>query len=587
MRMTFLLSLVFLFSMVGQAFAVSDLDSRIAQFKKLQSRVEKECLKNANSKNFEIEVEGKKLKCQELIVITNQLKIQIDKEVAELKACEEAPKGAALLLAADTGKILEQSGSCKPSPDQGQCLKQFGCATLAAVGPMKSFMEIAGKAFDSTALKECSGQGNDCLLNVLRGIFDSIWSSLNLVWDLGKMAVTKTGELLGIVEKSEIETSERAMAAQQASPGFLKSMASDPVGTVKTMAKNLYDSLEEAAMNHYGCEKWAGLPFTSKCLAPMTTWNCASCAQKSQVYCGIAGYAVGEIGTALLTGGLVAGGKAVIVGSVKLASGPAKNVAAFMSKSFPKATSVTAKAGQKIGSVAKTTLTFAERKSVDTWERIANSKTVEAISKSAKAVSESVVGKVVGAGLKPISVYLSAMDKAFRLGYTSVDNAVARATGAAAVPAKVAAGAKIADEAMGVKEPTVKVAKDQSKATPGFVIVDSPKVAPPPFAKTAIAEAVEQVKAPSVASKPTQVPLKAPAAVSKSAEVADDLDVAAQVAKYKDDQEYFKLFTAKKPYDDYHNDVAAVIMTLEKTHPNMSKAEIRKSIESMMNSCDL
>lgn len=593
MRVTFLLPLVFLFSLAGQAFGKSDLDERMAQYKKLQSRVEKECLKNANSKNYQIEVDGKKLKCQELIVITNQLRLQIDKEVEELKACEEDPKSAPLALAAATGKILEKADSCKPSPDQGQCLKQFGCATMAAVGPMKAMMEVAGKAFDSAALKECSGQSNSCLLNVLRGIFDSIWSSLNLVWDLGKLAVTKTGELFGFVKKSEASTSERAMAAQQASPGFIDSITSDPVGTVKTMAKNLYESLEEAAMNHYGCEKWAGIPFTSKCLAPMSTWNCASCAQKSQVYCGIAGYAVGEIGTALITGGLLAGGKTIILSSIKIGAGPAKNVAQFMSKTFPKASSVTAKAGAKIGSVAKTTLTLAERKAIDTWGRIANSKTVEAISKGAKAVSESIVGKVVGTGLKPISVYLGAMDSAFKLGFNSVEKLATRGARPAVVTQEVAQGAKLADSAMGAKEPSIKVAKDQSKATPGLVIVDTPKSAPP-FAKTQIAEAVAQVRAPTqtanLMSKSTPVPMKSTTpspVVSKSGEVADELDMAAQIAKYKNEQEYFQLFTSPKLYDDYHNDVAAVIMTLERTQPQLSKAEIKKSIERMMNSCDL
>lgn len=587
MRVTFLFSLALLMSMVGAAFGASDLDARIAQFKNFQSRVEKECINNRNAKNYQVEIDGKKLKCQDLIVITNQLRIQIDKEVAELKACEDESKSVHKDLAVDASKIIEKTPVCKPSPDQKQCLAKFACATMAAATPMKAAMELAGKAFNSAVLKECSGQSNSCLLNVLRGIFDSIWTSLTTIWDLGKLAVTKTGELLGLIKQSEAETSERAMAAQQASPGFLKKLTTDPVGTVKTMAKNLYEALEEAAMNHYGCEKWAGIPFTSKCLAPMSTWNCASCAQKAQVYCGIAGYAVGEIGTALLTGGLLAGGKAVIVGSMKIAAGPAKNVAAFMGKTFPKATAVTTKAGEKISSVAKTTLTIAERRSVDVWRQVANSKTVEVISKAASAVSNSAVGRIVGTGLKPIGAYLSAMDKAFRLGYNSVDNIASKTT---QVSQRVVTGSKLADEAMGVKEPTIKVAADQSKATPGLVVVGStkssqakitsiqpvqtpaPKLAPPVKASTSAAASSKSVSSPAVAA----------------ANIMDEnIDIAAQVSKYKNDPEYIKLFTPKKPYDDYHNDVAAVITTLERTKPHMTKAQIRQSIESMMNSCDL
>lgn len=578
MRITFLLPLLVFFSFIGTGFAKSDLEERMAKFKKLQERVEKECLKNPKANSYEITVDGKKIKCQELLVITNQLKIDIDKEVAELKACEEDAKGPVQSLAVDTGKIIEGAGACQPSPDQNQCATKFGCAAMAAVGPMKAIMEVSGKAFDNAFLKECSKQGNDCLLNLLRGIFDSIWSSLNLVWDLGKLAVTKTGELLGLVKKSEIETSERAMAAQQASPGFLKQMASDPVGTVKKMASSLYESLQEAAMDHYGCEKWAGLPFTSKCLQPMTTWNCASCAQKAQVFCGIGGYAVGEIATAFLTGGLVAGGKSVIVGSVKLASGPAKNVAAFMSKTFPKATSVTAKAGQAIGSAAKTTLTLAERRAIYLWDNMAKSKSVTAISTAASLMSKSAVGKIVGTGLKPIGAYLNAMDSAFRLGYSSVDNLAAG--GAKAVPQKVVQGSKLADEAMGAKQPTIVVSKDQSKAAPGMVVVDSPKPSVP---------VVEAPKTAAVSSGKTPASTKVPeAAPAKAVNLADDeIDLGAQMTKFKTDDEYLKLYKGEELYPDHHKDVTAAILALEKTQPQLSKAEIRKQIESMMNSCEL
>ncbi|WP_408098910.1 hypothetical protein ACJVC5_08320 [Peredibacter sp. HCB2-198] len=552
----------------------------MAKFKKLQERVEKECLKNPKSSSYEITVDGKKLKCHELLVITNQLKIEIDKEITELKACEEDGKGPVQALAVDTGKIIEQSGSCKPSPDQNQCMTKFGCAAMAAVGPMKAFMEVSGRAFDNAFLKECSKQGNDCLLNLLRGIFDSIWSSLNLVWDLGKMAVTKTGELLGIVKRSEIETSERAMAAQQASPGFLKQMANDPVGTVKQMASTLYESLQEAAMEHYGCEKWAGLPFTSKCVQPMTTWNCASCAQKAQVYCGIGGYAVGEIATAFLTGGLVAGGKSVIVGSLKLASGPAKNVASFMSKTFPKTTSVTTKAGQAIGSVAKTTLTLAERRAIYLWDNMMKSKSVTAISNAASLMSKSAVGKIVGTGLKPIGVYLNAMDDAFRLGYSSVDNLANG--GAKAVPQKVVQGAKLADQAVGAKEPTIIIAKDQAKATPGMVIVESPKPKPPvPSVESPRPSEVSSGKAPASTKAPEATPAKGVTMTD------EDIDLAAQMTKYKTDDEYLKLYKGEELYPDHHKDVTAAILALEKTQPQLSKAEIRKQIESMMNSCEL
>lgn len=589
MRMMLLSPLLLFIFFTGTAFGKSDLDARISQFKLLQSRVEKECLKNPNSGSYQVTVDGKKLSCTELIFITNKFRIEIDKEVAELKACEAAAKTPHGDLAANAGNIIKNTPSCTPSPDSQQCLAKFGCSMLAATAPIKLLMKASANVLNSPEMKKCAGQSNDCLINVLRGIFDSIWSSLSLIWDLGKLAITKTGELFGLVKKSEAATSDKLMAAQQASPGFLKQLASDPVGTVKTLAKNLYESLQQSAINHYGCEKWAGLPFTSKCLAPMSTWECGSCAQKAQVYCGIAGYAVGEIGTALLTGGLVAGGKTVIMGSVKLASGPAKNVAAFMGKTFPKASTKVASAADKIGALAKTSLSAAEVKSVAAWDKIANSSTVKLMSSSASKISTSAVGKVIGTGLKPIGWYLKAMDDAFKLGFNSVDNFASGATQTALVSSDVLKASNLADEAMGVGKPTLVPLKDQSKVAEGSILVESKAIEP--VAQVSKPSLVVESKASTVLdSKPSVASSTKPVVSSKveaSGILDESIDFSQEVSKFKNDQEYFKLFAQPKLYDDYHNDLAAVILTLERTQPNLTKIEIRQSIEKMMNSCDL
>ncbi len=582
--------LLFIF-FTGTAFAKSDLDARMAQYKLLQSRVEKECLKNPKSNDYKITVDGKQISCKELIFITNQFRISIDKEVAELKACEENAKAPHNDLAASAGNILKNTPSCTPSPDSKQCLAKFGCSMLAATAPIKLLMKASANVLNSPVMKSCAGQTNDCLVNVLRGVFDSIWSSLSLIWDIGKLAVTKTGELFGFVKKSEAATSDKAMAAQQAGPGFLKKLASDPIGTVQTLAKNLYDSLEQSAINHYGCEKWAGIPFTSKCLAPMSTWQCGSCAQKAQVYCGIAGYAVGEIGTALLTGGLVAGGKTVILGSVKLASGPAKNVAMFMGKTFPKASTKVAKAADSIGTLAKTALSAAEVKSIAVWNSIANSSTSKLLANSASKISSSAVGKVIGTGLKPIGWYLKAMDDAFRLGFNSVDNLASGATKTAVVTDDVLKASNLADEAMGVSKPNLVPVKDQSKVAPGSILVESKGVEP----VTKITPPSVVVEPKVIATPPASAKVSAVsesnAGVSSKVQASgildESIDFSREISKFKNDQEYFKLFAQPKLYDDYHNDLAAVILTLERTQPNLTRIEIRKSIEKMMNSCDL
>lgn len=596
MRIIYLSSLLLFILSAATAFGSSDLDSRIAEFKLLQTRVKKECLDNPKSKDYKIEVDGQKLNCDELILITNQLRLEIEKEVTELRACAENTDSPHQDLAVSTESIIEKTPpSCEPSPDQKQCLTDFSC-TMLAVTPMPMIIKLSGKVLNSEALNSCGDKGNNCLTSVLRGIFDSLWSSLNLIWDLGKLAVTKTGELLvGLVKKSEAATSDKAMAAQQASPGFLKSLKADPIGTIKAMAKNLYESLEESAMNHYGCEKWAGAPLISKCLSPMTTWNCGSCGQKAQVFCGIAGYAVGEIGTALLTGGLLAGGKTILVGSMKIAAGPAKNVMSFMGKTFPKVSAKVSAAGSKIGALAKTTLTAVEAKSITLWEKIANSSTTKLISKTASSIAASSVGKAVGIGLKPVAWYLRAMDDAFRLGFSSVENVAAKLSktgqvvNTAIVSKQVFHASGLADEAMGVSKPSLVPVSNQSKASEGLIIVES-KSAPVVSKPVEVIAPVESKSASSAVEISSSKPVTKSGASSKaqSAGLYDDTtDMSQQISKFKNDQDYFQLFASPKLYDDYHNDLAAVITTLERTQPNLSKIEIKKSIERMMNSCDL
>jgi hypothetical protein len=570
-----------LISFISLAYGASDLDSRIEKFKELQKRVGKECLNNPKAQSYSVTFEGRVVKCEELILITEQLRLKIDKEVAELKTCEAAPsKDQHVTLAANTGKIIEKTESCKPAPDQGQCLKKFGCSIIASAAPIKAFMHFSGKSVQNPRIKQCLSEknDNDCMSNVLRGIFDSLWSSVELIWDLGKAAVLKTAELFGMVKESEAKTSERAMAAQQASPSFLKSLKNDPVETLQKMASNLYESMEAAAIDHYGCEKWAGIPFTSKCLAPMSTWNCASCAQKSQVFCGIAGYAVGEIGSAMITGGLLAGGKSVVLKSVKLASSPARNVAAFMSKTFPKSSARISQAGQKLGAVATATLTKAEKASVATWNKLADSKFVAEVSSAASKISKSTVGQIVGTGFKPIEWYLKAMDNAFKVGFEAVDGFGK----AKSVTTEVLRGSKLADEAVKAEKPTIIPLGDQTAATPGLVVIEK---------RNEVTYAPQTPKFLKQRSYRQETIPVAPATKTSNKPVAGLLDgtedLSLQMTKFKTDPEYVKLFKGPKLYDTYHDELTAVIMTLEKTQPNLSKAGVRKYIEGLMNSCAL
>lgn len=619
--MRIILTYLFLIlSFIGSALAAPDV-SRVEEFKKMQEEVNKRisqlekmnelvaknCLPDPKSKKFVFEIDGKEIKCEEMIVRLNILKQEVNNEVKELEAIcvEEEEKSAHAELAAQTEKIIE-APACKISPDKDKCGAAVGCSIAGAMPGLGSFMQAAGKVFKSEKLKECGSTGVNCLSKVLRGIFDSLWTNITGLWDLGAMGL----EYLGVIKASERETSESAMAAQQASPGFLEQLKKDPIGTFETLGKNLFDSIQSAAINHYGCEKWSGAPLTSECLAPMSTWDCATCAQKTQVWCGIGGYALGEIPTALLTGGIFAGGKIAATAIVKSTGAGASHIASLMSRTFPKSSALAAKAGNKLGTIASSSWSALARSSVARWDSVANSPASKLISEAAGAIGKSTFGKLTGKTLgftgdvlthkfNPLAAYVRALDKAFMYGFTKVDNlalagnvAAKASTVAAAVSGEVTKeayfGSRLADEALGLKESTLKMAKDQSKATPGMIIVEQSPVTPsnlktPPASGT-ISKNGGQQSAPSSKATTSGNSIEVESVSSRLG--VDNTNVPALITKHRSEPEYAPLF-ATTPYAGYHDDVAVVISHLEKTQPNLSKADIRQTIDKVMNSCDI
>jgi hypothetical protein len=560
MRVVFL---IFSLLLANLSFANEEiLKEKISKLKLLQDRVSKECINNPNAKNYSVYIDGKKLNCPELLSSTDLLrkKLAEDIEKHKLECVENNKKAAHDTLAKQAANIVQKSASCEPSQDREQCLGKFSCGVLTVAVPVSA---IAARLTKNPAVKECVAQAKGmpgCLANVLRGIFDSIWSAVTLVWDLGKLAMTSVGEWMGIVKKSEAQTSEKAMMAQQASPGFIKTFVANPIDTMKKMAKELYASLEAAAINHYGCEKWSGAPFVSSCLRPMSTWKCGTCQQKAQVYCGIAGYAIGEIGTAFLTGGLTAGGKIALKGALRIGSGPAKNVTSFMGKTFPKAAVEVSEAGAKLKALASAGFTTSQKKLFSAWDAVANSQMTKAIGTAAKMSGVSVVAKTA---LKPVSMYLSAMEKAFVAGGNTVEGL--------SKGAKAQLGSKIADEAMGVNS--------------GLVVESTPEGAKAVAAsKPTISPAVRAEVSP--VSVTSQVKSEAEASV-KSSKVAKSSDELSDMAKYRQDPEYMELFKGPQMYDDHHKELSLVIKALEEAQPRLSKAEIRKKIKETLNSCSL
>lgn len=600
MRIILLLLSTLLFSNLAHAVrSEATLKSEMNRLKQLQIKVSKKCLENRDSEKVRVTIDNETYTCPQLIVLTDRLKEELDKEMEEYeKQCNQAAqKTQHAALAEQAADLAKQSVACKPSPDERQCFGKFTCGLFAATAPIRIAMSAAGKASNSNFLRQCAAQGKQvpaCLLNILRGIFDSIWGSVKMIWDGAKWLARKTGEFLGIIKRSEAKTSERAMMAQQAGPSFLKKLVTDPVGTLRTMASNLFQSLEESAREHYGCEKWSGIPFRSRCLRPMTTWKCGTCQQKSQVYCGIAGYAVGEIGTAFLTGGLLSGGKVVIKGAVKLGAGPARNVAGFLGRTFPKSSANVAKAAGTVKTLASVGLSAAQKRLISAWDAIRTSRATKVFTTAADRVSRSAAGKAGAIALKPVSLYLRALDNAFVAGQNVVEAGVKGAT-RRVVTEEALKGAKIADEAMEVATdaaaPALAAGKadDAVKSSSGIVIEaseGSTKVRLVPTIPNRSNTPIPLKVADNVSDTRTVTQTSAKAEQT-TAKVADNADEVSDLVKFKTDPEYAALFKGKEMYEGHHDELAMVIRAMEDAQPTMNKVQIRTRIQETLNSCQL
>lgn len=598
MRVILFSLLSLLFSVSAFAITESSLEARRVKLVALQKKVSAECIQNKDSSKVRIPMDKETYTCPQMLVITDRLqkKLHEDGEKYKLTCQQLNQKEKHDILAAQAADLAKKSVECKPSPDANKCFGQFACsATMGAAGPLKLILG----AFGNKEMKECASQelksAAGCLQNVMRGIFDSIWSSLKLIWDVGKWGLKKAGEWIGVIKKSEAKTSERAMLAQQAGPGFIKSLMNEKGAFIKRLAKNFYDSLEKAAINHYGCEKWSGAPFFSSCLRPMTTWKCGTCQQKAQVYCGIAGYAIGEIGTAFLTGGLISVGKAGVKGVgtavLKIGAGPTRNISGFLGKTFPKSAAAVSKSASRVIALSKSGFTKGQEVTIAALDAVKNSKYTKQISSASAAVSNTAVGKIATAPLKLVGSYLNAMDKAYVAGSAVAEKGLALASGRA-VKTEVVEGAKLADEALKVDveeavAPTLLVNTDKSLTVTAPTLTVQADTA-------AGTVAIQAQKGTTIVSDS----VKAEAQVSKTAKAeaapvkaSDEVDLAADMAKYKTDPEYTSLFAVdkngKELYPDHHKELALVIRVMEESQPTLTKLQIRKTIEEKLSSCSL
>jgi hypothetical protein len=433
MRLMLIFTLFFM-TWMSEASA-GPLAQQLRELSAFEDEVSQNC-SSAHKATYAVEVEGKTLHCKELIVVAHRQREALEGKFDELEACEPSDATpVSRVLTGDIGHIVKTANACTPSPDRNQCLSKFGCSflTTATAGPLNYLLKSAANLTGNTQLKQCASEGSgrtlSCMQNIIKGIVDNIWGMVKGMGQLASMAWNKAGEWLGIYEK---ETSRKNHLAQNATDDFLEQMLHHPIETISNIASGVYKSIQKAAMENYACPK--KLP-SGECATPIPQWNCASCEQKTNVICGVAGYAIGEIGTSIITGGLFKG--AVLAGKslARISKVPAGKMAAIFAESFPKV-NASVKAGAEVliagGRRSGAGLSKAQGALKASLHRSGNLPAAKFIAQSFKSASQGAPGILVRGTLKPVSLYLKALTEGAKLGAQGVESAAIRVTGSGA-----------------------------------------------------------------------------------------------------------------------------------------------------------
>lgn len=374
-------------------------------------------------------------------------------------------------------RILEGHPACSEQQRieiSNQCVRDVACnvarsgiAIAGLTGPLhilslKLDEKTKAKLFlNSSCLASKKIQSN-CLTEFAHGVLKDLFSNIHgLVVELPKMAWSgakwlnkKREEAQAWAGKKivrgwnwmwniEDKTSEKLIATSSQDDQSIALWLQDKLEFAQNLSVALMNAIWDGAKSTFGCGLWEGVPYYSKCLQPMETWECSNCSQRMQSICGIVGYLGGEIVTGYFTGGGAAVGKVIAEGAVKAGA----VIAAKLGKAFPKAAAVVRSGAAlipRIGQIAMTPVRLSERAVFATYKALTESRVAKAILKKVDGVaattklillnSESLVAVLHNAGILakdaikilkasgtiivyPGAAYLDLVNEGFLLGY--------------------------------------------------------------------------------------------------------------------------------------------------------------------------
>ena len=273
-----------------------------------------------------------------------------------------------------------------------------------------------------------------CLTTLFRGIWENIKANVTgireiarMAWEGLKAAGRSVSSLWSETEELESATSTQLLLAEHQDDSFFAKARRD--GWFKTLSNSMNDFFNEiqhflggAIGSQFSCPEQLAHPFENiECEEPYLGWDCASCAQRVNMICGVTGFLGGEAVSAFLTGGAIG---TIIRGSA-LAGRAARStsVAARMSRMGSQAYAMlpngtrywrTADGSfQVLKEGARSSIIISKNTMQQAFQRVAQS-TPGATLKSAGSLTWSATRATYNNSL---GLYIRALDRSFMAGY--------------------------------------------------------------------------------------------------------------------------------------------------------------------------
>ncbi len=206
------------------------------------------------------------------------------------------------------------------------CLDRFTCSFTSAMGAFMRARDTDLQFPSGAPIRpdggSCQGVGGlaiSCAFSTVQGIFDSVGNFMSAIGGLLNWSVDKASRITANLEAGIATIAEAdettinqvdilTEADQHVIDSFMRFRDASPSGKLqmlRNLGVNIWNGINTAIKESYGCVRWEGEPYASDCLQPMDNFCNAPCEQKVDAVCGIYGYISTDIIIGAFTGGVI------------------------------------------------------------------------------------------------------------------------------------------------------------------------------------------------------------------------------------------------------------------------------------------